>query len=60
MSLTSKAIAGNEIEQILAKDSKVVGKLTNLLSANNISRLAKARLYQAVLWPTVLYACETK
>lgn len=56
---TTKGQENVEIDHPILKGNKAVGSLSAMLQERNVYRAVKIRIYETVIHPAVLYACET-
>ena len=46
-------------KQLLLKDRKVTGNLDSILKSRDITLLTKVHLFKAMVFPVVMYGCES-
>ncbi|XP_072389662.1 uncharacterized protein [Diabrotica undecimpunctata] len=58
VTITNKGDEEKEIEKRILKVSRAIGSLNNILKAKNACRAAKIQIYETVIRPVAVYACE--
>ena len=57
--ITADADCSHEIKRCLLLERKVMTNLDNILKSRDITLLTKVRLVKAVIFPVVMYGCES-
>ena len=57
--ITADADCNREIKRCLLLERKVMTNLDNILKSRDITLLTKVRLVKAVIFPVVMYGCES-
>ena len=57
--ITADGDCSHEIKKCLLLGRKVMTNLDNILKSRNITLLTKIRLVKAMVFPVVMYGCET-
>ena len=57
--ITADGDCGHEIKRCLLLERKVMTSLDNILKSRDITLLSKVRLVKAMVFPVVMYGCES-
>ena len=57
--ITADGDCSHEIKRCLFLEGKVMTKLDNILKSRNITLLTEVRLVKAMVFPVVMYGCES-
>jgi hypothetical protein len=59
MTVTNQNLILEEIKRRLNSGNGCYHSVQNLLSSRLLSKNVKVRIYKTIIWPGVLYGCET-
>ena len=57
--ITADGVCSHEIKRHLLPGRKVITNLDNILTSRDITLLTKVRLVKAMVFPVVMYGCES-